>query len=51
MCQVKTAQIFNQHAIFCSWWVGGGLEYFQPVNGGLVEIFILNLPNPIGTQS
>ena len=43
---VETAKICNQFAGFRLWWVGGGLEFFQPANGGLDRNIGLYPPNP-----
>ena len=44
-CRVETAKICNQSAGFKIWWVGSGLEFFQPASGGLIRNIGLYPPN------
>ena len=43
---VETAKICNQSAGFRLWWVGGGLEFFQPASGGLDRNISIYPSNP-----
>jgi len=50
--QVETIKIFNQPAGFKDWWIGGGLEFFQPALVGWLKILPSTHPTkPVHTPT